>query len=362
MTPYIILALIMVAAGVALLFAVGYLAQRVSRHRRSLGALLKLAQKNLDPLQLPAAAWPALREGGIKHLEYSGKWFGQPVQERFGASQTGSDVRPFSFIILADSDIRLDFKLYAKTDRGEGRLFAENLSGVLRLLLETTVHSKMEALSAALDEQARLTLYLQHDLRNLAQWVDWMAADFASAPDDAALLGVAQRLRIGAPHAAARARHILDATRKSRTPPLPQSLLLSEAIQQATEHAGINATVEGDGKVWLRRDLLDRTLDNLFTNVAPLLRKHTDKLIQVKIKQEADKVLANITLPRLEEVAQLPPEQLFEPFASGRPGGLGLGLYQAHKSLNEAGGDLIAELGEQDIYFLLTLPSPLTPL
>lgn len=356
MAPYIILSLIFIASGVALLSAIAYLAQLVRRHRRTLGMLLNLAKGGLDPLQLPAAAWPALLDGGIKQIEYSGNWFGQPIQGHFGATQIDADNRPFAFEILANDDIQLGFRLYARTNRGEARLFAENLSGVFRLLLETSVHSKMEALSAALTEQARLSLYLQHDLRNLAQWVSWLAADISVARDDEALLGVAQRLRTGAPHAAARATRILNATCKARTPQAIQAVLLTEVIKEATEHADIAVDIEGEARILLHRDLLDRALDNLFANVAPLLHEQADRVVSVTIGRKADKALAKITIPRLSNVAQIPAEKLFEPFASGRPGGLGLGLYQAHKSLMEAGGDLAAELQEHEISFLLTLP------
>ncbi|MCX7192736.1 MAG: hypothetical protein NTY60_03810 [Proteobacteria bacterium] len=356
MTLYPALPLILVAAGLVLLAVVAYLARLVRRHRRSLGKLLKLAKTSLDPLQLPTAAWPALYDGGLTRIEYSGDWFGQPVQGNLGAAHHGS--RPFTFKVVSNNDVRLDFRLYARTDRGEARLFAENLAGVFHLLLETAVHSKMEALSAALAEQAKLTLYLQHDLRNLAQWVEWLAADFAADTDDATLLGIARRLRASAPHAAARAKHILGATCKNHSAPspVPQVVSLAEAIRQAAEHAGISVTLDQDARVFLRRDLLDRTLDNLFTNVAPLLRLHAGMSIRVDIECDANKVSARINMPRLEEIAQLPPENLFEPFASGRPGGLGLGLYQAHKSVREAGGELTAELHESTICFLLTLP------
>lgn len=356
MTPYLILSLIFIAVGLALLAAVAYLARLVRRHRRSLSALLKLAKSDLEPLQLPAAAWPALTDGGIKRLDFSGRWFGQTVQGTFGAAT--DDSRPFHFKISANDDIRLDFHLYARTDRGEARLFSENLAGVFRLLLETAVHSKMQVLSAALAEQARLTLYLQHDLRNLAQWVEWLAADVAEAKNDTALLEVARRLRIGAPHAATRARHILDAscTNHATRAPVLQAIALREAIVQSAEHAGIPFTIDQDAFVLLQRDLLDRTLDNLFANVATLLRSHPDRSITVKITREADKVLATIQIPRLAEIAQLPPEKLFEPFASGRPGGLGLGLYQARQSLTEAGGDLLADLQQDNIVFILSLP------
>ncbi len=364
MKAYPLLPLLFLAAGLALLAALAYLAQRVRTHRRSLAQLLQLAQSGLDPLQLPAAAWPTLASGGIVKLEYSGLWFGQTVQNSLGTAPNDRARHPFNFNIIADADVCLEFYLYARDDRGEARLFAENLAGVFRLLLETAMHSKMEALSAALAEQAKLTLYLQHDLRNLAQWVEWLAADFANAKNDDDLLGVAKRLYSSAPHAAARARHILDATCKNppTTTHVPQVIALGDAIRDAAEHAGISVTVEQEASVFLRRDLLDRTLDNLFSNVAPLLRLHTDLCIAVTIIRQQGKVIARIQIPHLPEVAQLPPEKLFEPFASGRPGGLGLGLYQAHQSLSEAGGELIAEIENDHICFLLSLPgAPGTP-
>ncbi|MDD4928607.1 MAG: hypothetical protein PHP85_04940 [Gallionella sp.] len=360
MTPYISLSLVFLAAGLALLAAIAYLARLVRRHRRALGALLKLAQHNHPPLQLPAAAWPALADGGIKRLEFSGNWFGQAVQGSFGDAHNAC--HPFTFKVTTDGDADLRFELYARTNRGEARLFAENLAGVFRLLLETAVQGKMEALSAALSEQTKLTLYLQHDLRNLSQWVGWLATDIAQADNDAALLHIAQGLCVGAPHAAARARRILDATCKSRSTTLPalQPLSLLGAIKEAAEHAGLNVTIEAkDTSVLLRRDLLDRALDNIFANVAPWLRQHAELSILVTIEEEEDRVCAKITLPRLTGITR--PESLFEPFSSGRPGGLGLGLYQARKSLNEAGGELVASAYEQHITFNLTLPGDMQP-
>ncbi|MFA6204245.1 MAG: hypothetical protein WC710_13795 [Gallionella sp.] len=356
MTPYLSLSLILVAAGLALLVAIAYLARLVRRHRRSLGALLQLAQTNQEPLHLPAEAWPALTAGGIMRLEYSGNWFGQPVQESRGSEHPNR--HPFTFNIRADNDINLDFRLYASTNRGETRLFAENLAGVFRLLLETSVHSKMEALSAALTEQAKLSLYLQHDLRNLAQWVEWLAADLDATTDDTSLLRLANRLKNSAPQAAARAKQILKASCKVHvnTPQPPQEIALGYTIRQAAEHAGISINIKGDARIFLRRDLFERTLDNLFANVAPLLRQHEDLSVHVEITHPTGQILARIDMPHLEEIASLPAENLFEPFASGRPGGLGLGLYQAHQSMAEAGGELVAELREKHISFLLTLP------
>ncbi|MDD5612614.1 MAG: hypothetical protein PHF75_06210, partial [Gallionella sp.] len=286
MTLYASLPLLFVATGLVLLSAVTYLARLFRRHRRAISALLELAQSNLDPLQLPAAGWPALASGGIKRMEFSGNWFGQPVQNIFGAPPEECAPNTFSFSVISDGDIHLDFCCYSHNSRGESRLLAEHLSGVFHLLLETAVHSRMESLSAALAEQVRLMLYLQHDLRNLAQWVEWLAADFDAAQDDHELLAIALRLRTSSPHAATRAQRILDVICKppDSVPAVEHPVRLNEVIRQAAEHAGIAVTLHDDRpdqevSVWLHRELLNRTLDNLFTHAAPLLRSQPDMTI-----------------------------------------------------------------------------------
>jgi len=347
------LALIFLVSGLALLAAAAYLTRRVMTHRALLGKLLKLAKDAIDPLQLPAAAWPILREGGINRLNYSGWWFGQAVLDNFGLNESSS--HPFSFKVIAEGDINLHFRLYSGAKHGESRLFTENMSGVLRLLLETAVHRKMEALSAALSEQARLSLYMQHDLRNLAQWVTWLSADLGAESNDADLLAVAKRLQSCAPHAATRARRILDATCKSDLPKTIETFRLSEVIREAAEHAGLPVTIDFDAQIRMRRDLLDRTLDNLFSNISKPLRENPELMVAVSISRRTDNVMIIINIPFIKDGIKT--EMLFEPFNSGRPGGLGLGLYQARKSMIEAGGDLAATICGRNICFSLSLPA-----
>jgi K+-sensing histidine kinase KdpD len=132
----------------------------------------------------------------------------------------------------------------------------------------------------------------------------WIAADLSSSQDEKTLLAIAQRMTTSAPHAAARAERILAAAHSNDTPE-PQTLHIKHAICHAAELAGIGVTINGEAEVFIRSDLLDRA-----------------------------------------------------PYASSRPGGLGLGLYQARNSLREAGGDLTAKAHDQKITFFITLPRP----
>lgn len=356
MTFYNYLAFIFLVAGLSLMGAAWNLARLSRQYRRTLASLLQAIQPHLDPLQLPAAAWPALLQGGIARLTCSGKWFGQPVNLTFGLPHTDKPAARF-FLIEVEDDIRLEFYLHTQSAHGETRLFAEHLGDIFKLQMEAAVQVKVAALAAAMAEQSRLTLYLQHDLRNLAQWVTWIADDFPPDQNGTQLLDAAKRIAKSVPHAAARAERILAATRKN-PPGQPRSVAieLAQVIRQAAELAGIAVDITGDSGACLRLELLERALDNLFANVAPLLRAQPEISLPVFITREPRCARALIVMPRLSGTPLMHPEKLFEPFSSGRVGGLGLGLYQARKSLRETGGDLSAEPRAQGIEYTLTLP------
>ena len=367
------LSLVFVVTGLALLITGLMLSRRSRRYRRSMQALLQLGSQNLEPLDIPAAAWPLLIEAGWQQLSLTGDWFGHPVHTelRAGTAANAEATRLLGVesqnVLLSridsGSDVHLALTLHHHSPRGGARLFAEQMAQVFVLLLETALRARTEALSVALAERARLTLYLQHDMRNLAQWVGWVSADFAACTDAPALLAAARRLQENAPLAQERAHRLVAALGKNPVSDSPREIDLRSAIMKAAHLAGIEVSLTGQAQAWMARGLLARVLDNLFSNLAPNWRE-----------AQADKPTLQLTMtraseetPAMAEVEFFSPwpklglplarEKLFEPFASGRPGGLGLGLYQARKSLLEAGGELRAVPSAAGVSFMLRMPA-----
>jgi len=357
------LALFLIAAGLAILaasFRIAWLA-RISRRR--MASLLQLASLPLDPLDLPAAAWPALRDGGWQRLAWRGSWFGQPV-----SGQLECDIKPGAramanpliFQLASGDEVSIELMLIHAEPWGESRLFAEHLARVFALLLETRLHARTEALSAALAERARLSLYLQHDMRNQAQWVLWVADDFAAAEDDVAMIDAARRLRDNAALARDRAERLIAALGRNPRAEEVGPVELNGAARQAARLAGIEPIIEGEATAWVAASLLARALDNLFGNLAGAWREAgpVSPVLRLRAAPEVpNSVEMEFHCPWPPGVSALPEEKIFEPFASGRPTGLGLGLYQARKSLREAGGDLRARSTAGGLSFLLRLPA-----
>ena len=185
------------AAGVTLWLTSLALSRRARKYQTGMQTLLLLGGGNLEPLDIPAAAWPVLRDAGWQSLRWDGDWYGQPVEGLLGAGPDASSrkAEPQLFSLSSGDDVQLRIQLLHSAPRGEQRLFATQLAQVFVLLLETRLRERTGALSAALAERARLSLYLQHDMRNLAQWVGWVSTDFAAAQTESDLLATAQRLR-----------------------------------------------------------------------------------------------------------------------------------------------------------------------
>ena len=348
------LSLVFLAAGFTLWFTSLALSRRARRYHSSLQALLKLSGQALEPLDIPAAAWPELQAAGWQGLQWSGDWYGQAIRGELGEAIDNAPRKAATqvFDISSGNDVRLSIGLLHGAPGGEQRLFAIQLARVFVLLLETRVRERTGALSAALAERARLSLYLQHDMRNLTQWVTWVSADFVNAHTEPELLAAAVRLRDNAPLAQERAQRLNAALVKPAAPSVPAEMQVEDALQKAARLAGIELTVHGRAVAWMPPEILARALDNLFSNLA--LDWREGLTTQPVAELGAHRLVLTCPLP--PNGMALAPERLFEPFASGRPGGLGLGLFQARQCLRESGGDLRASLHGDQLQFELLLP------
>ena len=363
------LSLVCLAAGLTLFVTSRRLAQRARLYQAGMQSLLQLGAKGLDPLDIPPAAWPLLRAGGWQHLQLSGDWFGYLVDSEWGqkpAQPVAAGLKsrgPLAFRLSSGNDVLLVMTLSHSVVGGERRLFADQLARVFVLLLESALRVRTEAISVAMAERARLTLYLQHDMRNLAQWVGWVCADFNDCQLDEGLLAAARRLQKNAPLARERAQRLVASIANNPASQQPALLDLRSAAGNAAHLAGVEVHISGQAQAWIAPALLARALDNLFSNLSPNWRNpgaekpvlHLQTIEAGPFKAAASEV--RFFSPSLQGQRQISPAKLFEPFASGRPGGLGLGLYQARKSLQEAGGDLSAEIDANGIHFALTIPA-----
>lgn len=349
---------LLVALGLVLMLAAWAVWHRGQRIRRCIADLLALPA-DMHPLRWPACAHPILERAGIAGVDWDGVWFGDAVGGRWG--QPPQPHWPSQTLNAGpDCQIELRWADVARTD--EARALALAVVDVFAQTWLSRMRERTQAVAVALAQRAQVQLYWQHDMRNLAQWVGLLAEEFSTATPEQ-IPRLSQRLQRQAPLLHARALKLLAATETSRQTP-NEGAVPTEArslLENAAELAGLAievATPEGSSAVpplpldEAQADALERALDNIFSNISrDSTARHSPTPLCCRCAVHDGVLHAQLHTPRL---ATPWPRRAFEPLKS--PTGSGMGLYQARRSLRDAGGDLQATDGPQGVVFAICVP------
>lgn len=350
----------LVGGGASLALALLWLRIGVRRRRQVLDELLALRGRfEADPLLALEQADAWIRTAGLRGLAWRGEWYGVAVAGSAGAPPVAvpreGDCLARTF---EQPDVRLALQVDLRGTRGERRLFAEQAAQWLFVVLEGALAARELALRASMAQRARVAVFVQHDMRNLAQWVDLVAEDLAEARSPAQLQAAAQRLRDSARAARERAQRIANAmSRGGDTPTAPQPLDLRNEIELAASMHQVPLQLPASpppAVVW-DREALQVVLDNVLGNISRLSReRRLTPRAEVDWSQQGDCLRLGLASPQLR--LELPLARVFEPWAGTSPQGWGVGLYQARKVALAAGADLQAEAIGEGLRVMLSLP------
>ncbi|MES2385210.1 MAG: hypothetical protein V4593_11730 [Pseudomonadota bacterium] len=317
----------------------------------------------------------------MRSLDWRGNWYGSPVFTRLGAKiplnlHEGAPLLSLDGERISDrvlhqrfdyDDISLEFRIGLKGLRGERHLFAVQAAEVLFAMIQGALAARQLALVAASSQRAKLGVFLQHDMRNLAQWVQLVAEDFGSAESDDELLARAKRLKKNSAHATQRAERMSQALlnptwQASASAPLEANdapafelLDLREHIRQAAELHQVEVELLGAAQVDWDSHALAAVLDNVLGNVSSLSRERmAPASCRIVISHDSSNTVVSMETKHLR--LEIPLEKLFEPWSSSGPVNKGLGMYQARKQAQAAGGELFAEPLGDGIRVVLAIP------
>lgn len=375
-------AVALVVAGISVGLTMFWLRYLSRQHRRRMDQLLALREAlHDDLLGTLVLHQQTLANLGLRSLDWRGNWYGSPVFTRLGAKipinlHEGGPLLSFDGKRINDrvlyqrfqyDDISLEFRIGLKGLRGERHLFAVQAAEVLFAMIQGALAARQLALVAAASQRARVGVFLQHDMRNLAQWVQLVADDFGSAQNDGELLARAKRLRKNAALATSRAERMSQALlnpvwQASASAPLEaheaaglDPLDLAEHIRQAAELHQIEVQLVGAAQVDWDSHALAAVLDNVLGNVSSLSRERMlPASCRILVTQDAQSTVVCFETPQIP--LEIPLEKLFEPWSSSGSVNKGLGMYQARKQAQAAGGNLFAEALGTGIRVVLSIP------
>ena len=202
--PYLIL------AGITIFLVMAWLV-RQARRQASLNLKLLRLNENLQ-FDLPdflRNCWPILSRGGFCGLSWQLDWFGTRVNGAEGTTLKGSIHRRLDI-----PEISLDVSLNHGKRRWEQRYFSESLAESFFLLVHVDMWVKMGAVQGAFSQGAKLGMFLQHDMKNIAQFIRLAADQLAgAAPEHEPALLIT--LKTAMPSVRDRAERILSTLSKS---------------------------------------------------------------------------------------------------------------------------------------------------
>jgi len=346
------LPLLFVGLGVVLLLAAWAVWHQGRRIRECVRDLMALSDEG-HPMDWPQQASKVLRRAGIGGMAWQGQWFGDPVQGQWG-NPANPDWTGLTLEAGPDCSIELSWAGLARTN--EARALALVVVDVFVQSWLSRMRQRTQAVAVALAQRAHVHLYWQHDMRNLAQWVGLMADEFGSASPQQ-LPRLAQRLQQQAPLVLARAQKLLAATEASAPAaaltPLQPARPVLDVVAEAARLAGLPLVCEPSAEAEAlliaqpHARALERTLDNIFSNIArDGAARVQGRGLPLTWTVHGDQFHARLLTPHLSAPWPLRP---FEPMQTA--GGSGLGLYQARRSLRDVGGELTAETTPEGIVF-----------
>lgn len=315
-------------------------------------ALIELNEAlHFDAPALLQQAWSLLERGGVVGMRWQLNWFGVLLEDSAGV-HTGVNLQ--RKIVIGEMNLSINVWL---RQAGERRYFSRSLVESFFLLLRTDMWIKSGTIDATLAQMAKLNLFLQHDMKNIAQFIQLMADQLqdASSENDARLL---LYLRKASPMVRQRADHIVQSLTLGRTQKgASQQVDLGVLFQSLCDLYQVRLNLIGHISIEAPAAILERAFDNIFKNYHDLYRRESieNALVSVTLERHEDGISVVISDHRVQPKRQL--ERLFEPFWSCDPAGLGIGLYQAKSLLQECRGELSAkqnEIGELSFHIFLS--------
>ena len=347
--PYLIL------VGASIIAATAWLLYRARAQTKRGQELVKLNEElSFDLPDFLRRCWPALKSGGFQGLSWRLEWFGASLSGEEGQIAEGVLYQHFEV-----QEINLDIRLYHSKRGWEQRYFTQVMADNFFLLVRMDIWIKLGTVRGTFDQTAKMTVFLQHDMKNLMQLVSLAAGQLENQVEgqEKKLLTSLQKT---IPAIRDRTRHMLAALVSASSKGGKKSVDVVEVLQETATMFELNVSIHGQAVAAVSEESLHSILENLLGNYASLLAREGAKPQDLQIHVESDG--HNVQL-EIEDRCGEPfhyPERLFEPFWSEHGRGRGIGLYQSRQLATIEGGSLDAiARPDQPLRFILKLPAEL---
>ncbi len=345
--PYLIL------IGFSIIVATTWLLNQARRRAHITNELVALNQElNFDLPDFLRQCWSPLQKAGFRGISWQLNWFGSQISHLEGAEGDVSIERK-----LEVEDISLVVNLFDGKRRFEQRYFSTLVSESFFLLLYTDMWVKLGTVQGAFAQSAKMSVFLQHDMKNIVQLISLVAEQLDSTPEhrqDKLL----DSLRAVMPTLRERSERFLSTLSNSQPGDKQEAINLCDFLHKTAKIHDLSIAIHGDGQIQANEQSLSSIFDNLFGNYIDQTRRNpgSQPNIEISIENGGDNISISVT-DTLGQPCKWP-ERLFEPFWSEKGDGLGIGLYHARQLVSGLGGTLQASTpNDAPMIFVVSLPA-----
>lgn len=344
--PYLIL------IGISIILATTWLLGQARRRARITNELVILNEKlGFDLPDLLRHCWEPLEKAGFKGISWQLDWFGSSLSKT-----EGSQGDLFIHRKLEVDDISLSINLYDGKRRFEQRYFSTVLSESFFLLLYTDMWVKLGTVQGAFAQTAKLSVFLQHDMKNIVQLISLVSEQLENTPAGAEEK-LLNSLRTVMPTLHERSERFLSTLSSNASTGKLEPVDLAEALRKTADIHNLQINIRGSGQALINEQSLNSICDNLFGNYIDQNRRNPEIDLDIEISIIENDSDLEMSIKDVNGRPCLWPERLFEPFWSEKGDGLGIGLYHARQLIQGAGGTLQAITPENDpMIFVAIIP------
>lgn len=307
---------------------------------------------NYDLPDFLRQSWPLLKDSGFTGMSWALEWFGTNV-----SGQNGKCVGQVIEKRFNVDQISLLLRLYSQKRTWDYQFVVNTLADNYFLLVRMNLWVKLGTVRRSFEQTAKLTVFLQHDIKNLTQLIK-LSTDQLENPVKGQEIKLLESLQEVIPAVRDRAEHMLN-TLTNKTPDAPDSTeKLEKLLSQTAKMYELPCVIDGNAEVSVQKNILQSIIDNILGNFSRQTSKPGTVLPDIQIKLENSNGSVIVSIADKNGAPCLWPERLFEPFWSEFGTGRGIGLYQARQQAFAVGGSLTAEsLADKPLNFILTLPA-----
>ena len=342
--------------GLSLLSVAYYFRSQSKCLRKALARLYALNQKvDQDALNFFHQAWPILDSVGCLQMKANVEWFGEKRAVSFGVKRELSTRK--AFFKLARDDMYFDITLFLTRGASEPESLSSLVIKTFVKILEQDLVLKEAEILTSQRRLERYQMYVQHEIKNIAQFIQLLNEQVAMIESDASKIRLVNKLRETIPLMAKRARKTIQ----NMNQPLseahePSFLMMRSILQEVLQMYSLEANISGDASVNVSRQLILEVFKNILGNFSD--HPSSDQPIKIIIETLLEdgavqvKIIGQLYGLKHEMVS----ERLFEPFWTTSESGMGLGLFLARELLKQFNGEISFEQSDKEFSFLIKLP------